>query len=156
LRTPLNAIAGYVDLLAMELRGPVTEEQREDLHRILQNERHLASLIEDILNYAKLEAGRIEYDINPVDVTQAIADAASLMSAPYGNKGVALRVDPGGRAITALGDSDRLRQVLLNLLSNAVKFTPAGGTVALTGRVQEGIVEITCADSGLGIPPDKL
>jgi signal transduction histidine kinase/DNA-binding response OmpR family regulator len=156
LRTPLNAIAGYVDLLAMGLRGPVTEEQHEDLRRILQNERHLASLIEDILNYAKLEAGRVEYDINPVDVTKAITDVASLMSAPYGSKGVALRLEPSTGVITALGDSDRLRQVLLNLLSNAVKFTPSGGTVRLGGRVDGSIVEIRCQDSGLGIPQDKL
>src|SRR5262249_44534502 len=102
LRTPLNAIAGYVDLLAMGLRGPVTAEQQEDLRRILQNERHLASLIEDILNYAKLEAGRVEYDIRPIDVGEAMADVASLMAAPYGNKGVTLSLAPAPAEVTAL------------------------------------------------------
>jgi signal transduction histidine kinase/AmiR/NasT family two-component response regulator len=156
LRTPLNAITGYVELLAMGLRGPVTDAQHDDLRRIAQNEHHLASLIEDILNYAKLEAGRIEFDISPVDVGAALADVASLMSAPYGTKGVSLHFKSDESNITALGDSDRLRQVLLNLLSNAVKFTPPGGSVSLTGRVEGPIVQISCEDSGLGIPPDKL
>src|SRR5262249_15283790 len=108
LRTPLNAIAGYVDLIAMGLRGPVTQEQREDLHRIEQNERHLASLIEDILNYAKLEAGRVEYEIGTIDVNQAMADVASLMAAPYGNKGVNLSLARTETQVVALGDAHRI------------------------------------------------
>ena len=156
LRTPLNAIAGYVDLLALGVRGQVNDEQLADLQRIAQNERHLASLIEDILNYAKVEAGRVEYDITEIDVNKAIADVASLMSAPYGTKGVALTFCGAAGDATALGDEARLRQVLVNLLGNAVKFTNAGGKVSLTGEVDSEVVRITCRDTGKGIPPDKL
>ena len=156
LRTPLNAIAGYVDLIALGVRGPVTPEQLTDLERISQNERHLASLIEDILNYAKVEAGRVEYEIREIDVNKAIADVASLMSAPYGTKGVSLSFTAPEDPATALGDEARLRQVLVNLLGNAVKFTPSGGTVSLSREVDVEAVRITCRDTGKGIPGDKL
>jgi signal transduction histidine kinase len=86
----------------------------------------------------------------------AMSDVASLMAAPYGHKGVKLHLGSADVAINALGDADRLRQVLLNLLSNAVKFTPAGGTVSLSGHVEGPIVHVTCRDSGRGIPADKL
>jgi signal transduction histidine kinase len=156
LRTPLNAIAGYVELITMGIRGPVTTEQRDDLARISQNQRHLASLIEDILNYAKLEAGRIEYDIEVISVNDAMSDVVSLMAAPYGAKHIALTYAAADPAPTALADPDRLRQVLVNLLGNAVKFTAPGGAVSLSSKVNDTEVCIICRDNGCGIPAEKL
>ena len=156
LRTPLNAIAGYVELLTMELRGPITKEQRFDLDRISQNERHLASLIEDILNYAKLEAGRLVYNISPVSVHDAMSDVVSLMAAHYQSRGIALTSTTLTPQPIALADPNRLRQVLLNLLGNAVKFTEQGGTVSLVAEATPGSVIIVCRDTGRGIPAEKL
>jgi len=103
-----------------------------------------------------VEAGRVEYDIEEIDVNKAIADVASLMSAPYDSKGVALSFSSAEGHATALGDAARLRQVLVNLLGNAVKFTPAGGSVSLSGEISGDRICITCRDTGRGIPEDKL
>jgi signal transduction histidine kinase/DNA-binding response OmpR family regulator len=156
LRTPLNAIAGYVDLLMMGLRGPLTQEQTADLARVALNQRHLASLIEDILNYARVDAGRIEYDIEPVNVNEAVSEVVGLLHGAYGSKGVRLDYAAIEPSAHALADPDRLRQVLINLLGNAVKFTPAGGTVTVRAGAAGEQVEIICRDTGVGIPREKL
>jgi signal transduction histidine kinase len=128
LRTPLNAIGGYAELLEMEIRGPVTDGQRGDLRRIQQSQRHLLGLVNDVLNYAKLESGTVQYDVAAVPVLEALHSAAGLVAPLARPKGLRFEVVPCGAELEVRADPDKLRQVLANLLSNAVKFTvPAGG-----------------------------
>src|SRR5215831_16097392 len=156
LRTPLNAIAGFVDLMALGIHGPITPEQRADLGRISQNQRHLATLIEDILNYAKLEAGRLEYDMQKVVVGDALAEVHTLARPVFDAKGVRFEYVPGDGGAIASADPDRLRQVLLNVVGNAVKFTPPGGSVVLTSDADAQSVRLVCKDTGRGIPAEKM
>jgi signal transduction histidine kinase len=155
LRTPLNAIGGYAELLEMGIRGPVTEQQREDLHRIQASQRHLLGLINEVLNYAKLETGSVQYDLEEIDVRAALADAESLVAPQALAKGLTL-VSADGPALRARADAEKLRQVLVNLLSNAVKFTERGGLVETSGAQVGDEVAIRVRDTGIGIPRDKL
>jgi PAS domain S-box-containing protein len=156
LRTPLNAIGGYAELLEMGIRGPVTEQQREDLHRIQQSQRHLLGLINEVLNYAKLESGAVRYDLADVRVRDALAAAAVLVSPQASARGLALEVAPCPPELVVRADADKLRQILLNLLSNAVKFTERGGRVELRCAADGGRVLVTVRDTGIGIPADQL
>jgi len=161
LRTPLNAIAGYVDLLDMEVHGPVTAPQREALGRIQRSGKHLLALINDVLNFAKLEAGRVEYMPRDVRLADAVASVSPMIDSQLRAKGLSyeVRVDP---TIVARADLDKLQQVLLNLLSNAVKFTPSGGRVSVAaaedgkGPADADHVALRVSDTGMGIPRDKL
>jgi len=161
LRTPLNAIAGYVDLLDMEVHGPVTAPQREALGRIQRSGKHLLALINDVLNFAKLEAGRVEYMPRDVRLADAVASVSPMIDSQLRAKGLSyeVRVDP---TIVARADLDKLQQVLLNLLSNAVKFTPSGGRVSVEaaeygkGPADADHVALRVSDTGMGIPRDKL
>ncbi|HYH78761.1 MAG TPA: ATP-binding protein [Longimicrobium sp.] len=131
LRTPINAILGYGELLDMELAGPVTPEQRAQLDRIRSSSRHLLTLINDILDLSKVEAGQMVVQHVPSQVRVDVLEAVSVVGAQYGERGVELVnecVLGEGRYV---GDPDRVRQVLLNLLSNAGKFTEAGGRVVV-------------------------
>ena len=156
LRTPLNAIGGYVALLELGVRGPVTDEQRTDLERIQRSQRHLLGLINEVLNYARIETGNVHYDIVDVPVEDVLATAESLVAPQAGARGLQLdrdRCDPG---VMVSCDRDKLQQVLLNLLGNAIKFTGAGGYVRLGCEVRRDAVLIQVIDTGPGIPPDKL
>jgi len=156
LRTPLNAIGGYAELMEMGIRGPVSAEQREDLLRIQASQRHLLGLINEVLNYAKLETGTVSYDIGDVVVREAIAAAESLVSPQARVKGLTLgTLDCPAQAI-ARADSEKLRQILVNLLSNAVKFTDSGGRVEMSCTTDAARVYIRVRDTGIGIPADKL
>ncbi|HEX8394359.1 MAG TPA: ATP-binding protein [Longimicrobium sp.] len=156
LRTPLNAIGGYTELLEMGVRGPVTEQQRDDLLRIQASQRHLLGLINEVLNYAKLETGAVQYEVSDVAVRDVLNSAEALVSPQARVKGLQLEVvlrDPG---LIVRADADKLLQVLANLLSNAVKFTDRGGRVGLWCGVADGAVLFRVTDSGIGIPADKL
>ena len=135
LRTPLNAIAGHVQLLELGLHGPVTDAQRDALQRVARAQRHLLVLINDILSYARLERGRVEYDIQAVPARDVVADVVPLVEPQLAAKGLALELPApdgeGAPPLRVLADREKLAQVLLNLLSNAAKFTPAGGRVAI-------------------------
>ncbi|HEY0777862.1 MAG TPA: PAS domain-containing protein [Gemmatirosa sp.] len=158
LRTPLNAIGGYAELLELEIRGPITPEQREDLARIRQSQRHLLRLINEVLNYAKLEAGSVHYAVADVPLTDMVASVAPLVepllaakSLSYDDRGC------GDAPIVARADRDKVRQVLLNLLSNAVKFTAPGGHVELRcASAAGGRVTIAVRDTGVGIAADQV
>jgi PAS domain S-box-containing protein len=155
LRTPLNAIAGYAELMEMGLHGPVTPEQTEDLRRIKRSQRHLLSLINDVLNFAKLEAAHVSYAIEPVCIRDAVLALESLIAPQVGAKQLhyeTLEIDP---AVFALGDAEKIQQILLNLLSNAVKFTDAKGRISVAAQRTDGVVCIEVSDSGCGIPADK-
>jgi PAS domain S-box-containing protein len=155
LRTPLNAIQGYAELLALGLYGEVTPRQREVLERIRQSERHLLTLVNDVLSYAKLETGRTSYALADVDVAEALDEVAPMLTPLVGAKALTLAVEPPRPGLRVRADRDKLRQVLLNLLSNAVKFTPAGGHVTLAAEDAgaEG-VRLHVRDTGMGVAPE--
>ncbi|AHG91425.1 PAS sensor protein [Gemmatirosa kalamazoonensis] len=162
LRTPLNAIAGYAQLLELGLYGPLTDEQRKVLGRVNHAQGHLLSLINDVLNFAKLEAGRVQYDVRETDVAVVMAEAVELGVPQLEAKGVTLEVEESaaGDSLAVWADGDKLRQVLLNLLSNAAKFTPSGGCVTLRCEPADAshpdLALIHIADTGIGIAADKL
>ena len=136
LRTPLNAIAGYVDLLDLGIRGPTTEAQREDLRRIKRAQEHLLSLINDVLHFAKLEAGHLEVAREAVPVGPLLAELDEMVAPLMRAKGLDYHhgeIDP---ALRLWGDPNRVRQILLNLVTNAVKFTPAGGRIDVSVRAR--------------------
>lgn len=159
LRTPLNAIAGYADLLALGLYGDMSPLQRDVVERIRQNERHLLTLVNDVLGYARLETGRMTYAIADLEVGELLQTVEPLVAPLAEARGLALAlgVPPPGCRVRA--DADKLRQVLVNLLGNAIKFTPRGGrvTLAVTEPAAEppdaaGVVRFAVTDTGCGIP----
>ena len=156
LRTPLNAIGGYAQLLEMGVRGPITPSQREDLERIERSQRHLLGLINDVLNFAKLEAGRVQFAIARVPMHDIFLGVEALVLPQLHAKG--LRYVDAGECHDVLvhADEEKARQVLINLLSNAVKFTPAGGEIRLGCTADDEWVHTSVSDSGVGIPPDRL
>ena len=156
LRTPLNAIGGYAELLALGVRGPVNEAQREDLERIRRSQRHLISLINDVLNFAKLESGSVHFTIERFLVDEALHGAGDFIAPQLHEKGLRYEYRPCDDATPVDADREKLQQILLNLLGNAVKFTPVGGGITLTCQVREGQVTIAVADTGRGIAGDKL
>ena len=157
LRTPLNAIGGYAELLAMGLRGAVTDQQREDLGRIQRSQRHLLGLINEVLNYAKVEMGVVRYDVADVRVCDVLAAAEGLVAPQAQAKGLTVAVADCDGELAVRADDDKLRQIVVNLLSNAVKFTDAGGRIALSCEAgDDGWVRLCVTDTGVGIPADKL
>ncbi|MHB0948299.1 MAG: sensor histidine kinase [Gemmatimonadaceae bacterium] len=164
LRTPLNAIGGYVDLLTMELRGPLTDAQREDLERIRRSQRHLLAVINEILNFAKIESGRLEYTIDDVRLADVVTEVTPLIEPQLAAKGLAYERQLPDHELLVRADREKLRQVLLNLLSNAVKYTPAGGRITIevaqpapaAERSAADAVYLRVRDTGVGIPADKL
>jgi signal transduction histidine kinase len=157
LRTPLNAIGGYAELIEMGLRGPVTAEQRTDLTRIKQNQRHLLTLITEILNFVRAESGRMEYRFCDVSVESALNDVSEMLEGPIGDRHLALVRQPGVPDAQVWADPDRVRQILINLVTNAVKYSPAGeGTITLSYTMTRHDVIIQVADTGPGIPPEML
>ncbi|MDQ6736162.1 MAG: PAS domain-containing sensor histidine kinase, partial [Gemmatimonadota bacterium] len=158
LRQPLNAITGYADLITLGVRGPVTDQQREDLERIRASSTHLTSLISDILQFAKLEAGRLEYHMSEVPVGETLRETATFVAPQVREKNLTFTVEPVGDDVTVHADRERFVQVVLNLLTNATKFTGEGGsiTVSASCSAPEGMIAICVADTGIGIAPDKL
>jgi signal transduction histidine kinase len=163
LRTPLNAIGGYVDLLALEIRGPLVEPQREDLRRIKKSGQHLLSLINDILNLAKIESGQLDLHIRDVSLAAVFENVDTLVAPQFNSKNIAYVFPQCDPLLHVRADSDKLQQILLNVLSNACKFTDAGGRVTVecdaNGEGMDGagpLVAITVRDTGRGIAQDKL
>jgi signal transduction histidine kinase len=155
LRTPLNAIGGYVELLEMELRGPLTPEQRRDLDRIRSSQQHLLGLISAVLDLARVESGQLLYDLQHIALHEFLAGLDALIAPQAAAKNVALEYHPCDPDLAVVADREKLRQILLNLLSNAIRFTPAGGRVTLTAEALGGRVQIAVQDTGPGIPTDK-
>ncbi|HKG95966.1 MAG TPA: PAS domain S-box protein [Gemmatimonadaceae bacterium] len=158
LRTPLNAIGGYVELLEMGVRGALEPGQLADLERIRVNQRRLLGLINDVLNYAKVDAGRVEYVIRPAPVREALDATEPVIQPLAAAKGVALEVEACDQALVAVADPDKVQQVLVNLLSNAVKFTEPGGRVSVACEDDPAAraVRVRVRDTGVGIPADRL
>ncbi|HUQ84512.1 MAG TPA: HAMP domain-containing sensor histidine kinase [Gemmatimonadaceae bacterium] len=156
LRTPLNAIAGYAELLEMGIHGPVTDAQREAITRIQRSQRHLLSLINDVLNFAKLEAGRVEYDVADVVLCDVMDALEPLVAPQLRAKSLAFGRAECARDCAARADAEKVQQILLNVLSNAIKFTAKGGAVTMRCRVEGRVATVEIADTGIGIPPDRL
>ena len=160
LRTPLNAIGGYVQLLELGIHGPVTEAQLSALARIERSEKHLLSLINDILNFAKLEAGRVVYAASDVSLAEAVAAVMPIVQTQLGAKGLACDVRVRPDAIVR-ADREKVEQILVNLLSNAIKFTDRGGRIVVDaparaeGAAPPGMVFLRVADTGIGVPDEK-
>jgi signal transduction histidine kinase len=156
LRTPLNAIAGYAQILEMEIHGGLTEQQRHSLARIQVSQRHLLTLIDEVLLHAKLETGTMGLQMARVPAGDAMANAETLVAPQAWSKSLTLLVQPCDPELTVRADPERLHQILVNLLSNAVKFTERGGRIELSCAARPGSVGFTVRDTGIGIPADKL
>ena len=155
LRTPLNAIAGYVELLDMEIRGPITPAQREDLSRIKVSQRLLLRLVNDVLNFAKLESGYVAISVKNVQVLGALSAIEPLVLPQLMAKGLHFDAQTCSDEVRVVADPEKLEQILLNLLSNAIKFTPPDGTIRLFCDFMETTVSIRVSDTGRGIPMEK-
>jgi len=153
LRTPLNAIGGYVQLLEIGVHGPVSPPQMSALERISANQRHLLSLINDILSFARVEAGSLDFDIQPLSALAVLESLEPLVAPQAEARGVAYTLRGCDENLRLLGDSERVRQILLNLVGNAIKFTPEGGWVVLSGEEDGEWVSLEVRDNGIGIAP---
>ena len=155
LRTPLNAIVGYTDLLQEGMAGPLTEQQKLYLERIGRSSGHLLSLIEEVLTYSRLEAGRESVRREVVDVDDVVQQAYALIEPLAAERGLRFQVRAPEQRVRFESDARKIRHMLANLLSNAVKFTERG-EVEIATRVEEDDVVIDVRDTGIGIAPEHL
>jgi signal transduction histidine kinase len=155
LRTPLNAIAGYADLLLMGLGGDLSEEQTDYLTRIRRSQQHLLGIINDILNFSRIEAGQLTYDIGPLSLCAVIDSVVPMIEPQALTKQIQIERWHGADVI-ASGDRAKVEQILLNLLSNAVKFTKSGGRVDISCHGKEQWAVMSVRDTGIGIPAEDL
>jgi signal transduction histidine kinase len=156
LRTPLNAIGGYAELIELEVHGAITDAQREALQRIQRSERHLLGLIESVLSFARVEAGTVRFNVRKVATSELVSTAEAFVEPQVGARGLRIELDDCREEHFVAADFEKACQILLNLLSNALKFTPRGGTVTLKCANRGDAVEISVADTGMGIPANKL
>jgi signal transduction histidine kinase len=154
LRTPLNAVIGFSDVLLEHTFGELNEKQEQYIGIIQTSGRHLLSLINDILDLSKIEAGRMELELTQFDVEMAVDNTVTLVRdrAARHDLTLAVEVEPGLPSV--VGDERKIKQILLNLLSNAVKFTPDGGRIGVRAGRVEGGVEVAVSDTGIGIAPE--
>src|SRR5207237_93555 len=154
LRTPLNAIIGFSEVLAEKMFGEINEKQTEYLQDILESGRHLLSLINDILDLSKIEAGRMELELSEFDLPNAIDNALIVVRERASRREITLGHSVDERLGPIRGDERKVKQVLLNLLSNALKFTPEGGRIDVRAAEHDGVAEIAVTDTGVGIAPE--
>jgi len=154
LRTPLNAIIGFSEVLTDRLFGELNEKQDEYLKDIYGSGQHLLSLINDILDLSKIEAGRMELELTEFDLPTALDSALMLVRERAARRGIALQMHVDSRLGQVRADERKVRQVVLNLLSNAIKFTPEGGRIDVGAVAKDGIVEVSMTDTGIGIAPE--
>jgi PAS domain S-box-containing protein len=155
LRTPLNAIGGYVDLISLGIRGPVTDQQIDDLKRIRRSQQHLLGIINDLLNFSRIEAGRLTYDLEFVPLRE-ILSVVSDMVEPLAVAKAHTIVWPKDVRSELYVDRAKSEQILLNLLTNAIKYTDQGGRIRVSCRVGRSRTSIDVNDSGMGIPAANL
>jgi len=154
LRTPLNAIIGFSEVLLERMFGEVNEKQTEYLQDILASGQHLLSLINDILDLSKIEAGRMELELTEFHLPTAIENALMLVRERAGRRSLTLQTNIDDRLGEIQADERKVRQVVLNLLSNAIKFTPEGGRIEVAAVPKDGFVEVSVSDTGIGIAPE--
>ncbi len=155
LRTPLNAVIGFAEVLLERLFGELNEKQDEFLQDILSSGRHLLSLINDILDLSKVEAGRMELRLEPFNFPLALENAMTLVRERAKRHGISLSLTVDDRLGEFVADERKVRQILLNLLSNAVKYTPDGGRISVAAALANGCAEIAVSDTGIGIAPEE-
>jgi signal transduction histidine kinase len=154
LRTPLNAIIGFSEVLGERMFGELNEKQEEYLKDIYASGQHLLSLINDILDLSKIEAGRMELELTDFNLPATLDNALTLVRERAGRRGIALGLTVDERLEQIRADERKVRQVVLNLLSNAIKFTPEGGRIEVRAVPVDGVVEISVTDTGVGIAPE--
>jgi PAS domain S-box-containing protein len=156
LRTPLGAISGYADLLLLGIRGEVNEAQARDLQRMKEVSHFLVGLLDDILTFARAEAGALTVSLENVPVESVLSRAEAIVASQFQRANVAYMREPRSRGLTVRADPDRLQQILVNLLGNASKFTPPGGKVSVRCWADGQWLHIAIADTGRGIPAELL
>ena len=156
LRTPLGAISGYADLLALGVRGEVTEEQQADLARIKRASKSLLGMLDDLLTVAREQSAQLPMRLEVLSVRTELIEAESIVTPRFIEAGVGYRRDESAPDLTVRADRDRLQRILLNLLTNAVKFTPRGGRVSVGCSAVADRVLIHVTDTGRGIPAEML
>jgi len=154
LRTPLNAIIGFSEVLLQRMFGELNPQQADYLEDIMSSGRHLLTLINDILDLSKIEAGRMELEAAPFSLVAALTNAVTLVRERATSHGIRLELDVAPELDTMVADERKLKQVVVNLLTNAVKFTPDGGTVSLRAARENGEVRLSVHDTGIGIAPE--
>jgi signal transduction histidine kinase len=154
LRTPLNAIIGFSQVLKQQMYGPLNERQADYVDDVLSSGQHLLNLINDILDLAKVEAGRMELQPSTFELPQLLENAASMVRERATRQGIGLTVATDSSVGEMEGDERKVKQILFNLLSNAVKFTPSGGSITLAARAADGELVISVQDTGIGISAD--
>jgi signal transduction histidine kinase len=154
LRTPLNAIIGFSEMLGEQVFGELNEKQAEYVRDIHESGEHLLSLINDILDLSKIEAGRMELDLKKFDVRVALENAVTLVKERSLRHGIKLEVDIDPRLDRIVADERKFKQIMLNLLSNAIKFTPEGGTIGVAAANSAENLEVQVSDTGIGIAPE--
>jgi signal transduction histidine kinase len=153
LRTPLNAVIGFSRMLDKQVFGELNDKQLEYVQDIHSSGSHLLSLINDILDLSKIEAGRMELESSEFSLPAAIENAVSLVKQRAANHGITLDLDVDERLETFVGDQRKFKQIMVNLLSNAVKFTPDGGRIGVAARCVDGGIEVSITDTGAGVAP---
>jgi PAS domain S-box-containing protein len=156
LRTPLNAIGGYTELLTLGLGGPTTPEQLDYLERIRRSQQHLLGIISDLLNFSRIEAGTLTYEIRQLSLNEVIKGIVPLIEPQAEAKAIVVKTETTSHDCVVLGDRAKVDQILLNLLSNAIKFTESKGTVSVECKESGNMASIDVIDTGVGIPPNKL
>ncbi len=156
LRTPLQAALGFAQLIRSGLYGPITPDQAEILGRVERSQTHLTRLIDDILDFARLEAGRIRMNVEDVSIGDAIMQLSPLVEAQASKKGIDLQLAQPDAALVVTADRHRLQQILVNLVGNAIKFTPSSHTIRVSAASEGELARIRVSDNGPGIPADRL
>ena len=156
LRTPLNAIIGFSEVLQEQMFGELNERQRAYVEDVLAAGKHLLALINDVLDLAKIEAGKMELERSQVSIPEVLQSAVAMHAEQASRRGIELTLATEPEEISIEADERRLRQVVFNLVSNAVKLTPAAGRVDISARKHDGLVEVAVADTGPGIPAADL
>jgi signal transduction histidine kinase len=154
LRTPLNAIIGFSEVLTDRMFGELNEKQDEYLKDIYASGTHLLSLINDILDLSKIEAGRMELELTDFHLPTALDNALMLVRERAGRRSISLQMSIDERLSELRADERKIRQVVLNLLSNAIKFTPEGARIEIAAEPKDGSVEVSVSDTGVGIAPE--
>jgi len=163
LRTPLNAIGGHIQLIEMEVHGPINNAQRDALARVQRSQQHLLALINDLLNLSRIETGRVEFELTDLQLEPLVAESVAMIEPLLSSHNLACDIvdspyapDP---SVVVRADREKAQQILLNLLNNAIKFTPRNGRITVEARLRDespGMGAILVSDSGAGIPSAKL
>jgi signal transduction histidine kinase len=154
LRTPLNAIIGFSEVLHERMFGELNDKQAEYITDIHESGKHLLSLINDILDLSKVEAGRMELELSQFDLASTLANALTLVRERATRHGIALALECDSEIGDWVADERKFKQIMLNLLSNAVKFTPEGGSITVRAGRAAGAIEVAVSDTGVGIKPE--